>query len=136
MPSHDTRTARCLKPLLVILACGLFLAPLVRQVAAQEPLLVLTDEALAPHTRPASLFNHDKHVELTGDDNCYLCHHANGEQPTPTETTEGIPCSDCHKAEPEPDRTPLQLAYHKQCKSCHETRQAGPLACGECHVRQ
>jgi hypothetical protein len=30
----------------------------------------------------------------------------------------------------------LKDAFHSQCKCCHENMKAGPVTCGECHVRK
>lgn len=75
--------------------------------------------------RPACQFTHLAHEEYA-DGDCEACHH----------TGDYMPCADCHDTVSGSDDMPMLMdAFHKQCKACHEEKGAGPLACGECHVR-
>jgi flavoprotein len=56
-------------------------------------------------------FQHKKHVEQLKD--CKLCH---------------------EKAPGKIEGFGKDMA-HKSCKGCHETKQAGPTKCGECHKK-
>ncbi len=126
-----------------ITACGLaaavllYFLPLFTPVYSQADMTHLSDPAFENSQRVPAVFEHDAHNELAnlGDDQCYLCHHMDGSAPDPDDTSEGIPCSDCHYVDAGEDSTGLMDAYHKQCIDCHEERRAGPLACGECHVK-
>ena len=124
-------------PLLMMAALVLtsaFLA--VQTVMAQDAITKLAPAAFGKLTRPAAAFNHDKHNEKAKLEECVACHHggADGKQDK-TVSTEGTPCSDCHKVKPAGKATSLQRAYHKQCIACHRAKGKGPLACGQCHVR-
>ncbi|WP_291320584.1 acidic tetraheme cytochrome c3 TmcA [Desulfonatronospira sp.] len=101
------------------------------------------EDAFPKKERPASVFPHDEHTDVYAYEydleelkECYYCHHFDGPDQEHTDDSVGIPCSDCHPVETDdPDTTPLMQAYHIQCKSCHQDEKAGPVACGECHVR-
>jgi hypothetical protein len=113
----------------ILLACG-------QAAVAQEDMKILAPEAFGALTRPAATFVHDQHNEKAGVEDCVACHHggADGKQDR-GESTEGTPCADCHAVKTDKGLTQLNRAYHKQCIGCHEAKGAGPLACGQCHVR-
>ncbi|MBF0528271.1 MAG: cytochrome c3 family protein [Deltaproteobacteria bacterium] len=96
---------------------------------------VLADKAFTERVRPASLFDHDRHTDFASCQDCTICHHKyeNGRL-IPNETSEGTPCSECHKVQPKSGRRLLK-AYHNKCQGCHETEKKGPVGCGECHVK-
>ncbi|WP_081435905.1 tetrathionate reductase family octaheme c-type cytochrome [Desulfatibacillum aliphaticivorans] len=76
-------------------------------------------------------FMHKKHAAVTGD--CLKCHHASADEPGAPETAK---CSACHQEafNPEfPERPGLKAAYHRQCMTCHEEQEKGPLGCTDCH---
>jgi hypothetical protein len=124
----------------------LYLLPAVSQAYMEE----LLAPAFPEHERPAAVFNHDEHNEKAGIEECYICHHVyKGKRVDPYDSSEGIPCAECHPVDAE-EGTPLRLAYHRQCIECHEEAVAegpdpeaedqdaevnAPLTCGECHVR-
>jgi hypothetical protein len=87
--------------------------------------------------RPLSRFTHDDHMAFDTIEDCYVCHHlyADGEL-VEGESSEDTPCGDCHKLDPDDGGTDRLRAYHNRCKGCHERLKAGPIACGECHVRR
>lgn len=86
--------------------------------------------------RPAAVFKHDEHNEKAELDDCARCHHVyeNGVL-AEGEDSVGTPCADCHGLEANGSQPGLRTAYHKMCKGCHADRSAGPVACGECHVK-
>ncbi len=105
---------------------------------SQAETATLAVEAFKAGERPAAIFDHDVHNEKAGLDDCAVCHHGatdDGKR-DPGGSSEGVPCADCHKVKADKGRTDLMTAYHTQCKGCHEEKGKGPLACGECHVRQ
>lgn len=103
---------------------------------SQEDMRVIAPDAFGTLTRPAATFVHDAHNEKAEAEDCVLCHHGgtDGVQDT-SSSTEGTPCVDCHAVKADRGATSLTRAYHKQCINCHEAKGAGPLACGQCHVR-
>jgi cytochrome c553 len=115
-------------------ALALCLLPALSTGAAEKKAPRLLDKALAPHTRPGALFDHDKHNEKAKlDDRCWVCHHMDGKKPSADQSSEGQACADCHAVKAEKGKTSLRAAYHGQCQTCHATQKTGPLACGECH---
>lgn len=126
MPLKLALTAAAL--VLVALAPGL--------VHSQMDIEFLSDEAFENDQRPPAVFKHDEHnAKAEIEDQCWYCHHMDGSNPDPEEDSIGIPCSDCHMVEAVEGSTPLMMAYHMQCKDCHMKEKAGPITCGECHVR-
>ncbi len=111
-----------------------FVAPM---LYSQADITYLSEEEFVEKQRPATYFPHDEHnAKADLEDRCYLCHHLDGSDPHPEAMSVGTPCSGCHEVEPEDaDETPLRSAYHDLCQDCHAQEQAGPIACGECHVR-
>lgn len=86
--------------------------------------------------RPVSRFTHDDHMAMDAVEDCYACHHVYEDgRLVQGESSEGTACAECHKPEPPDGSTDLLNAYHKLCKGCHEELRAGPVTCGECHVR-
>lgn len=102
-------------------------------------------------------FDHDMHVEITGED-CSVCHHH-----TAGIATKDPLCKTCHRESTEVDDpscdschvkenfsaenmkkswdTPLlhhrnkpglKAAYHRNCLACHEENEA-PVGCTDCH---
>lgn len=103
--------------------------------------------------RPSVAFTHDTHM---GGYGCLDCHHRyeNGENVleedalTETEPDEiimlnvasqeapsEIKCASCHNGNKEITKIDRREAFHRQCIGCHEEISAGPVLCGECHVR-
>jgi len=124
-------------PLLILAALVCTSALLaVQTVMAQDAITKLAPEAFGKLTRPAAVFNHDKHNEKAKLEDCVVCHHGgtDGKQDK-SASTEGTPCAECHKVKPAGKATSLQRAYHKQCIDCHRAKGKGPLACGQCHKR-
>lgn len=114
-----------------LLAYSFYLVPVFSQ---NEPNEVFEPfkTAFPNPTRPYVTFDHDLHIELTNN-SCASCHHSYIDGRLTTEDSSDEPCISCHPKD-KPGGTNLVMAYHKLCRGCHE-RQAGPVACGECHVR-
>ena len=121
-------------PLHPLVRTGIVGALLFGLVGAAQALTLHSDE-FKEHRRPAVTFDHDEHNERAKlDDNCAVCHHGGENGVLDSEdTSEGTPCSACHKVVAEPGRTPLMRAYHKNCIACHTERNLGPTTCGGCH---
>lgn len=115
---------------LALAAVMLFVLP----AFCQEDITEIKNPAFLKLERPAVPFMHDGHNEKAGLDGCLPCHHEGIED---GEFIEGdpMPCSECHEAKPTDGSMSLKEAYHKQCIQCHEDKKAGPVACGECHVK-
>ncbi|VVS91627.1 cytochrome c3 family protein [Desulfoluna spongiiphila] len=101
--------------------------------------------------RPSVSFPHEMHFDVAED--CLSCHHdyQDGEnvldedllmETEPEETMvlnsmdreelSAVSCLSCHGDDA---KTGPMDAFHNQCISCHEAEKAGPVMCGECHVR-
>jgi hypothetical protein len=126
------------KKALIILTGILGLAVIMFSVYAQEDMVEIDNTVFTNPQRPPSIFKHDEHNEKAKIDQCNECHHVyeNGKR-LEYESSEGQPCSDCHGLKGSPEGTlPLMKAFHTNCKGCHLDKQAGPIMCGECHVRE
>lgn len=121
---------------LLLVATVIFLLPAFTVVHSQADMEVISNEQFENPQRPSAVFPHDDHnFEAELEDKCWYCHHMDGSNPNEDESSEGIPCADCHFEDMDGDGTDLMDAYHKQCIDCHEEEGDGPLACGECHVK-
>ncbi len=104
--------------------------------AAQEEMRYVDNSVFAKTTRPAAVFAHDQHNEVSGLDDCIECHHVYEDgQRLEDESSEDSPCADCHDGSKDGPELSLRKAYHQNCKGCHLKLKAGPILCGECHVR-
>jgi hypothetical protein len=88
--------------------------------------------------RPVSQFDHEAHMDYESSEDCFVCHHIYDDDGIllEGESSDGMPCADCHKLDRKYGEIDLLRAYHGRCKGCHEEQKAGPIACGECHVRR
>jgi len=82
--------------------------------------------------RPAVSFDHEKHTRALGESNCRTCHPDSLDNSLVFTFPKNPPDTD--------DEEALMNAWHNTCISCHterggEAKPAGPLTCGECHVR-
>lgn len=126
-------TTRILAPCAAIIALTLiFMAP---TAFSQEDMVEVPTLAFESPERPAVKFEHDKHNELAGLEDCVVCHHGKTDEGLmDTEnSSEGESCDSCHPVKPENGEIPLMRAYHLQCTTCHTDELKGPVACGECH---
>ena len=129
---------KVLPSLLASVVCLFLLVPAALQAAVKQ--------------RPAVPFPHSMHMDVA---ECLACHHdyeePGGENildegdlddyeddmllnsmdnPEPGEAS----CIACH-AKGGKAKMGSMDAYHNQCITCHETEKAGPVLCGECHVK-
>lgn len=134
------RTRSCLTPL-VILAV-LVALPMLWSAGAAEA---------GGKQRPPVSFPHAIHFDLAPE--CLSCHHdmQNGENvldeallsetepdevmsldSTKRDQRSAVACVSCHG---KTAKTGPMKAFHNQCITCHEVQKAGPVMCGECHVK-
>lgn len=107
-------------------------------VFSQTDMKQIEDKAFENPQRPPVVFNHDSHNQKAQLYDCSICHHVykNGER-VPRAMSVGQKCSDCHQVKGNNEnKIGLMNAYHKQCIECHQTKNKGPMACGECHVKK
>ncbi|QTA91688.1 acidic tetraheme cytochrome c3 TmcA [Desulfonema magnum] len=105
---------------------------------SQEDITTVQDSAfdIREIMRPSVPFLHDEHNEKAQIEECNVCHHTYNEgKKVEDESSEGMECSACHLTEKNDDPIELVRVYHLQCKGCHEQKNAGPVMCGECHVK-
>lgn len=81
-------------------------------------------------------FDHDGHNETAGLDDCAICHHVFEDGVITSESSEDMPCADCHDPSEQRNGLNLSAAYHGLCKNCHLKESKGPVVCGECHIKQ
>lgn len=81
------------------------------------------------HNSETSLFDHDEHISMTGED-CETCHHDATIEPEPES------CSNCHEHEGDEDMPSLRTATHTRCTECHsDFFDKGIKGCSKCHTR-
>ncbi len=105
---------------------------------SQEDMTTVQDSAfdIRQMMRPRVCFLHDEHNEKAQIEECNVCHHTYNEgKKVEDESSEGMECSECHTVENTDNPIELVRVYHLQCKRCHEEKNAGPVMCGECHVK-
>jgi hypothetical protein len=127
---------RNLKLMLAVVALlALWIAP----AWAQDDVMFLNSKPLGPHERPLVKFTHAKHAVGI---KCITCHHNYDQYFNLIDDSEGMSCHECHKVTPSAkNRVNLTMAFHKQCKACHELaikkhKTSGPMMCGDCHERK
>ena len=103
---------------------------------AQEDVMVLPGREPATLQRPAVTFSHARHAEEL---ECLRCHHDYDAMGNNT-GGDGQSCADCHTPSGGENPIPLTLAFHMQCKGCHQDLntaggKALPVMCGQCHIR-
>ena len=127
--------------LLVMMSFFVSLTAINRTDAQEAELTLESTDVFVKKQRPAVVFNHERHMDVYSD--CIECHHIyeynNGEKENVWEGDEQS-CSECHKLKKEDKKMPLMKAFHENCTGCHrklskENEQAGPVTCGECHIR-
>ena len=104
---------------------------------SQDDMEVVPTHMFAQTRRPAAIFPHDSHNESAGIEECGVCHHVYNEDGTLAEgeSSEDQACGDCHELDDAGRQPGLMKAYHLNCKGCHLEQAAGPVACGECHLK-
>jgi hypothetical protein len=87
-------------------------------------------------TQAAVQFLHDNHNDNAGIDECSICHHLYEDGALMEgESSEDMPCADCHSPKRFNKGVTLTTAFHKNCKGCHLKEKTGPILCGECHKK-
>ena len=77
--------------------------------------------------RPVVMFDHEKHTEAMKDADCTECHAEDKDT--------GALIFTVYDPDRHTTRQAIIDAYHDNCIQCHKEQGAGPLGCGECHVR-
>jgi hypothetical protein len=82
--------------------------------------------------RPAVEFDHAAHTKALDSEGCEMCHRIDDKGVLIPRLASGLEID---------NRDDLIDAYHDTCMGCHRERSAealaaGPLTCGECHVRR
>lgn len=105
---------------------------------SQDDIVKLDDPAFEGGQRTPAVFMHDDHNDKAEIYDCAVCHHVYDKDGKRVEDEDSVgqSCSDCHALESKGNTPGLMLAYHKQCKTCHEEQAKGPVACGECHTAE
>jgi hypothetical protein len=127
------RNALLLPFLLTVIAFGL-------ASAAEEParhvapatVVMQFPPAFGDMQRPAVEFDHRAHTQALEAEGCEACHRIDDDGVLIPKLASGLEID---------DREDLIDAYHGACMGCHRERSgealaAGPLTCGECHVKQ
>jgi len=107
---------------------------------AQEDMKEIDNSVFGNPQRPPAVFSHDEHNENADISECNECHHVyeNGVR-LEYESSEDQYCSDCHNLKKMSNgngKPTLMKAFHTNCKGCHMEIMAGPVMCGECHVKE
>lgn len=102
-----------LKTFLIFLACA-GLISFIGVAYAQEDGIVL-ESGFGDAT-----FNHSTHSDYS----CNDCHHIGDTDQK---------CTDCHTSDAEVD---TKTAFHDNCITCHQEKDAGPQGCAECHEKE
>jgi hypothetical protein len=123
----------------VLLVCSLHLSgctseAVADQTTARADLVDIADRAgFEELERPAVIFAHDLHTEvmLDREEDCDLCH--------PTHP-DGVLSVSYERLEEVGEDELIEL-YHDNCIGCHQEsldagEDGGPVACGDCHLRQ
>ena len=104
---------------------------------AQEDMVIINSDGFDSSQRPPAVFRHDEHNEAAEIEECNECHHVYDDDGklVEDESSEDQLCSDCHELEANGRQLALMKAFHTNCKGCHQQKKAGPVMCGQCHVR-
>ena len=121
--------------MIVLLVTG-SIAAVALPLAAQDDVMLFPDRSPAGLQRPVVSFSHVRHADEL---ECLRCHHDFDELGNNT-GGDGQACAECHAATSGDNPIPLTLAFHTQCKGCHQAlnasgRKTPPVMCGQCHIR-
>lgn len=121
----------------VLILCVLAVALTATSALPRANMTVVQEEAFRDQQRPPAVFEHDGHNVRADVYDCSECHHVYEDgKKVENRMSVGQECSDCHGLQESGENAvPLREAYHTQCIGCHSDRGEGPLACGECHVK-
>jgi hypothetical protein len=115
---------------------GLVWACLLVAANSQEDMEFIDRSAFVNPQRPSAVFPHDLHNEKAEIDECNECHHVYEDgQKLEDESSEDESCADCHGPTDDGRIPSLTKAFHRNCKGCHLEKKAGPVMCGECHLK-
>ena len=104
---------------------------------SQEDMVTVDNSVFDSARRAPSVFKHDEHNEKAELEDCDACHHLYEDgQLVDGESSEDQSCSDCHKLTKSGNSPGLMKAFHASCWGCHKEKNAGPLMCGECHIKE
>ena len=124
------------KRIVIIWATMLVLVLMLVSAYCQDDMTVVASDGFISPQRPEALFAHDDHNADAEIEECNECHHVYEDGvKLEYESSEDMRCADCHGLERDGNTPALLNAYHLNCKGCHQARKAGPIMCGECHVR-
>ncbi|MDY6972589.1 MAG: cytochrome c3 family protein [Thermodesulfobacteriota bacterium] len=125
------------KGLPFILSTALVFMFIIVSAYSQEDMTSIDSSAFEDPQRVPCVFPHDEHNEKAEIEECNTCHHVyeNGTL-LEDESSEDQGCSDCHELKASGNMLSLMKAYHTKCKKCHRERKAGPIMCGECHIKK
>lgn len=104
---------------------------------AQQEVLKLEHQAFVSRQRPAVVFPHAQHYGTLA---CTDCHHFYENGKNVWDESRETNCAACHGLKAEGGKMGLMPAFHGKCLNCHrktkaEGKNAGPVVCGECHVK-
>ena len=124
----------------------------------EEKIAIAHTEIFGALERPQVIFDHKKHVEAIKKEGkkewetCSVCHRKKKEKLTRIEKENDIIKGKKEeerdvlvfvfpKREVKGDKELIEKAYHDECIGCHkeklkEKKKAGPITCGECHVKE
>ncbi|MBW1867361.1 MAG: cytochrome c3 family protein [Deltaproteobacteria bacterium] len=112
------------------------LAVAVLSVYSQDDVTVVSDSIFGKRMRPSAVFHHDEHNEAAEIEECTACHHVYEDgQLVEDESSEDMECSECHADDGRGYPMEVVNIYHTLCKGCHMEQKAGPVMCGECHLK-
>jgi hypothetical protein len=101
---------------------------------SQEEMRVVDNAVFERPVRAACVFDHDKHNETAGLEDCAICHHLYEDgKLIEDESSEDQACSACHRVDGSGSNPSLRRAFHLNCKRCHLREGAGPIMCAQCH---
>lgn len=119
--------------IITVLAISLALIAILNlDLKAQDEVIHLNHDTLAPHKRPVVAFPHALHEKKI---DCIKCHHNFNEYGVNV-GSEGETCGSCHGSKP--GLVGLREAFHGQCIGCHrrllrKKLTTGPVLCADCH---
>ena len=123
---------RCLVLIAVLVSSAVFAAEQPPRQVAPATVTMQFPEAFGEMQRPAVEFDHKAHTEALEAEGCEACHRIDDKGVLIQLLKSGLEID---------NRDDLIDDFHNSCMGCHrerleETLPAGPMTCGECHVRR
>jgi hypothetical protein len=123
---------RCLILIAVLVSSAVFATEQPPRQVAPATITMQFPEAFGEMQRPAVEFDHKAHTKALEAEGCETCHRIDDKGVLIPLLKWGLEID---------NRDDLIDAFHDSCMGCHrersdETLPAGPLTCGECHVRR